>query len=175
MIHTNGTNQGDLTEAIAGKMTESSMVVSGNSSSSSMSRFCSTTLAPLGYVVVYSSSPDGPRSCVSWPLLTGPPGNACLTVACSYTLGGRADLGDDGSDGRSTLVNELDVRFVEIEDAEVSARPEPFISHVNGGPETLIELLARPIVRPACRTVPKSHRSSGSPLAGLCCMCEMRG
>ena len=62
---------------------------------------------------------------------------------------------------------ELEGRLVEMEDVEVSARPEPFISHVKGGPETLIELLARPTVRPACRTVPKSHKSSGSPLAGL--------
>lgn len=83
-------------------------------------------------------------------------------------------MGDDGSGGRSTLVDELEVRLVEMEEEEVSARPEPFISHVKGGPETLIELLARPIVRPACRTVPKSHKSSGSPLAGLYETSEMR-
>lgn len=154
-------------------MTESSMVVSGNSSSSSTSpRLCSTTLAPRGYVVPCcssSSSSDGARARgVSGPFPDArPPLGMCLTVACSYTLGGRADLGEDGSGGRSTLVAELEVRLVEMEDAEVSPRPEPFISHVNGGPETLIELLARPIVRPACRTVPKSHRSSGSLLVSL--------
>ena len=64
------------------------------------------------------------------------------------------------------MVDELETLLAEMEDAVVSARPEPFISHVNGGPETLIELV-RPIVLPACRTVPKSHKSSGSPLAGL--------
>ena len=76
-------------------------------------------------------------------------------------------MGDDGSGGRSALVDEVEVRLAETEGVEVSPRPVPFISHVNGGPETLIELLLRPIVRPACRTVPKSHKSSGSPLAGL--------
>ena len=80
-------------------------------------------------------------------------------------------MGDVGRGGRSPLIDddelELEGRLVEMEVVEVSARPEPFISHVKGGPETLIELLARPTVRPACRTVPKSHKSSGSPLAGL--------
>ena len=40
----------------------------------------------------------------------------------------------------------------------------PLFSQVSGGPDTLIELCARPTV-PACRTVPKSQRSSGSLLA----------
>ena len=46
------------------------------------------------------------------------------------------------------------------EDDEPSERVVPLISHVNGGPETCTGFCAaRPTVR---RTVPKSHRSSGS-------------
>lgn len=54
--------------------------------------------------------------------------------------------------------------------------PEPFerevllFSHVSGGPDTCIGFCcARPTVPPRAplRTVPKSHRSSGSAPAGL--------
>lgn len=97
----------------------------------------------------------------------------CLTVACSYTLGGRADDGgDEGSCGSSALDLNDDPEdlFAAMEDDDGVSREVPFISHVRGGPETLIEFCcARPIVpgRPACRTVPKSQRSSKSAFAGL--------
>jgi len=99
----------------------------------------------------------------------------CLTVACSYTLGGRADDDgdeDEGSGGSSTLdlIDDPEDLFAVMEDDDDVSREVPFISHVRGGPETLIEFCcARPIVpgRPACRTVPKSQRSSTSAFAGL--------
>jgi hypothetical protein len=66
------------------------------------------------------------------------------------------------------LIDDPEAFFAVMEDDDAS-RELPFISHVRGGPETLIEFCARPIVpgRPVCRTVPKSQRSSRSAFAGL--------
>lgn len=52
--------------------------------------------------------------------------------------------------------------------SELPERAVPLFSQVRGGPDTCIGL-ERPIVlgRLVWRTVPKSHKSSGSPLTGL--------
>lgn len=102
-------------------------------------------------------------------------------MACSYTLGARAGgadagtgAGGKGNGGSSVLdLNDDPEAFFAVmeedDDDDDVSREDPFISHVRGGPDTLIEFCARPIVpdRPACRTVPKSQRSSRSAFAGL--------
>jgi hypothetical protein len=61
------------------------------------------------------------------------------------------------------------LRVVGDDDPEMSDRWVPLFSQVRGGPETCMLFCARPMVpgREALRTVPKSQRSSGSPLEGL--------
>lgn len=89
--------------------------------------------------------------------------------------------GADGGKGGSSLLLVMDEEYfeepeepdpkpwrVEEEAVETSEGAVPLFSQVNGGPETWMGF-ERPIVegRPAWRTVPKSHKSSGSPFKGL--------
>jgi len=134
-------------------MTESSMVVSGNSSSSYTSRFPPTVLAPLGYVVSCwssnSSSSDGDRSCASWPFAeTSPPLGICLTVASEgrqVALSRRARGGLGRDEGHRGVCTSGTVHIPR------QRRSRDF-DRVVGTPDR------------SYRTVPKSHKSSGSPL-----------
>ena len=67
------------------------------------------------------------------------------------------------------LYDAVDTRFEGDGDLSSCRGVVPLFSHVSGGPVLRTEFCDRPIVfgRPPWRTVPKSQRSSGSPLSGL--------
>ena len=174
-----------LTDAIAGKMTESNIVVSGRSSSSNCISWILCKMPDLAeenvsdtYWSSYSSNWECKWDC-SWEItavglpcgFSIVPEGICRTVLCWNCDFWEADGGRGGSsplvviDG---LLDNVKTRREGDRGCSLDCCGEPSFSHVKGGPDIRIEFWDRPtVLRPPWRTVPKSHKSSGSPFSGL--------